>query len=126
MGSKFFSSIISGLFLSEILRKKSLILKNLPNVPTVVLKRFNELFSGVHILTLLEDIQNTFTDEKNKELKIRNNLRVIATCKPEKINNLSEALLSRFTVIYVSFYDEIEEKKVFKSENNQDLIIIIN
>ena len=94
MGSKFFSSIISGFFFYNF-EKKYLILKNLPNVPTVVLKRFNELFSGVHILTLLEDIQNTFTDEKNKELKISNNCRVIATCKPEKINNLSEVLLSR-------------------------------
>ena len=115
---------LPGLFLSAILRKKSLILKNLPNVPTVVLERFNELFSGAHILTLVEDIQNTFTEEKNKELKISNNFRVIATCKPEKVNNLSEALLSRFTVIYVSPYDSIEEKTVLKSESNEDSKII--
>ena len=115
---------LPGLFLSAILRKKSLILKNLPNVPTVVLERFNELFSGVHILTLIEDIQNTFTKEGNKELQISNNFRVIATCKPEKVNNLSEALLSRFTVIYISPYDENEEKRVLKSESNQDSIII--
>lgn len=115
---------LHGLFLSAILRKKSLILKNLPNVPTVVLERFNELFSGVHILTLVEDIQNTFTKEGNKELKISNNFRVIATCKPEKVNNLSEALLSRFTIIYISPYDENEEKRVLKSESNQDSKII--
>ena len=115
---------LPGLFLSAILRKKSLILKNLPNVPTVVLERFNELFSGVHILTLVEDIQNTFTDEKNKELKISNNFRVIATCKLEKVNNLSEALLSRFTVIYVSPYDSTEEKTVLKSKSNQDSKLI--
>jgi len=115
---------LPGLFLSAILRKKSLILKNLPNVPTVVLERFNELFSGVHILTLIEDIQNTFTKEGNKELQISNNFRVIATCKPEKVNNLSEALLSRFTVIYISPYDETEEKRVLKSESNQDSMII--
>ena len=117
---------LPGLFLSAILRKKSLILKNLPNVPTVVLERFNELFSGVHILTLIEDIQNTFTKEGEKELKISNNFRVIATCKPEKVNNLSEALLSRFTVIYVSPYDSIEEKSVLKSESNQDSKVISN
>ena len=115
---------LPGLFLSAILRKKSLILKNLPNVPTVVLERFNELFSGVHILTLVEDIQNTFTKEGNKELKISNNFRVIATCKPEKVNNLSEALLSRFTIIYTSAYDENEEKRVLKSDSNLDSMII--
>ena len=101
-----------------------LILKNLQIVPTVVLERFNELFSGVLILTLIEDIQNAFTKEGNKELKISNNFRVIATCKPEKVNDLSEALLSRFTVIYASPYDESEEKRVLKSESNQDSMII--
>jgi hypothetical protein len=37
-----------GLILSAILNKKSLILKDMPQVKTIVLERFNELFSGKH------------------------------------------------------------------------------
>ncbi len=45
-----------GLILSAILNKKSLILKDMPQVKTIVLERFNELFSCKHNLTLVEDI----------------------------------------------------------------------
>ena len=57
-----------GLILSAILNKKSLILKDMPQVKTIVLERFNELFSGKHNLTINEDIHNTFTKRNDKEL----------------------------------------------------------
>ena len=37
-----------GLILSEILNKISLIWKDMPQVKSIVLERFNELFSGKH------------------------------------------------------------------------------
>ena len=56
-----------GLILDSIFKGKSLILKYLSNLPTVVLERFNELLSGSHNLTLNEDIYDTFTNKGNKE-----------------------------------------------------------
>jgi hypothetical protein len=105
-----------GLILSAILNKKSLILKDMPQVKTIVLERFNELFSGKHNLTLVEDIPGTLTTKENKELRNFNeNFRVIATCKPGDELKLSEALLSRFTVITCEPYNETEEKVVLES-----------
>ena len=105
-----------GLILSAILNKKSLILKDMPQVKTIVLERFNELFSGKHNLTLVEDIPGTLTTKENKELRNFNeNFRVIATCKPGDELKLSEALLSRFTVIACEPYNETEEKVVLES-----------
>ena len=72
-----------GLILSAILNQKSLILKDLPQVKTIVLERFNELFFGKHNLTLVEDIPGTLTTKENKEIRNFNkDFRVIATCKP--------------------------------------------
>jgi hypothetical protein len=69
-----------GLFLTAILGGSCLILKNLSNLPTIILERFNELFSGKHNLTLVEDIPGTLTTKENKELRNFNeNFRVIAT-----------------------------------------------
>ena len=105
-----------GLILSAILNKKSLILKDMPQVKTIVLERFNELFSGKHNLTLVEDIPGTLTTKENKELRNFNeNFRVIATCKPGDELKLSEALLSRFSVIACEPYNENEEKVVLES-----------
>ena len=50
-----------GLILSVIISKKSLILKDLPNVKTFVLECLNELLTGQQHLNLSEDIQNIFT-----------------------------------------------------------------
>ena len=102
-----------GLFLSAILGKKSLILKNFPNAKTVVLERFNELFSGQHTITLNEDIHQTFTDSDNREIiNFNNSFRIIATCQKGYEKRLSEALLSRFTVISVQPYSNEEQKQV--------------
>jgi len=110
-----------GLILSAILNKKSLILKDMPQVKTMVLERFNELFSGKHNLTLVEDIPDTLTTKENKELRNFNkDFRVIATCKPGDELKLSEALLSRFTVIACESYTEEEEKVVLPGSAVED------
>ena len=110
-----------GLILSAILNKKSLILKDMPQVKTIVLERFNELFSGKHNLTLVEDIPGTLTTKENKELRNFNkDFRVIATCKPGDELKLSEALLSRFTVIACESYTDEEEKVVLESSAVED------
>ena len=56
-----------GLFLNAILGGFNLILKNISNLPALVLERFNELFTGKYDITIKEDITNTITNE-NKEL----------------------------------------------------------
>ena len=102
-----------GLFLSAILGKKSLILKNFPNAKTVVLERFNELFSGKHNITLYEDIYDTFTETDNKELNnFNNSFRIIATCQEGYEKRLSEALSSRFSIIKAEPYSNDEQKEV--------------
>lgn len=112
--SNFVFEFKPGLFLSSILEGKSLILKNLSNLPTIVFERFNELFSGEHSLTLQEDINNTFTKENsNRKLsKFNDVFRVFGTCPPNSFTKLSEAVLSRFTVIYTHQYQPKDQKKV--------------
>ena len=101
-----------GLFLNAILQGQSLILKNLSNLPTIVLERFNELFSGKHNITLFEDIHNTFTKENDKELTdFNSSFRVFATCPANSATKLSEAVLSRFTVVYLHQYQYEDQKK---------------
>ena len=112
-----------GLILSAILGQRSLILVNLPNAKTVVLERFNELISGKHNLTLNEDIHQTFTTDKKKELSNFINFRIIATCRQGFENRLSEALLSRFTVLSIEQYSFEEQKEILfiKSKNKKKL-----
>ena len=105
-----------GLILNSILSGKSLILKYLSNLPTVVLERFNELFSGKHNLTLNEDIHDTFTKEGSKEFSnLGENCRIFATCSLGEQNKLSEAVLSRFTIICSDKYKPEEQKEVLIS-----------
>ena len=105
-----------GLILNSILSGKSLILKYLSNLPTVVLERFNELFSGKHNLTLNEDVHDTFTKEGHKEFSsLGENFRIFATCSLGEQNKLSEAVLSRFTIICTDKYKLEEQKDVLKS-----------
>lgn len=56
-----------GLILSAILNKKSLILKGMPQVKTLILEKFNELFSGKYNLILVDNIYDTFTIKENRE-----------------------------------------------------------
>ena len=112
-----------GLILSAIFGERSLILGDLPNAKTVVLERFNELISGKHNLTLNEDIHQTFTNEKNKEFSGFNNFRILATCRKGYENRLSEALLSRFTIISIDNYSKEEQKEILfiKSKGKKKL-----
>ena len=95
----------------------------MPNAKTVVLERFNELISGKHNLTLNEDIHQTFTNEKNKEFSGFNNFRILATCRKGYENRLSEALLSRFTIISIDKYSKEEQKEILfiKSKGKKKL-----
>ena len=105
-----------GLFLTAILGGSCLILKNLSNLPTIILERFNELFSGKCNITVNEDIPNTVTPENNKELtEFNKNFRVFGTCPPGATSQLSEAVISRFSLIYVGEYALDEQKTVLQS-----------
>ena len=105
-----------GLFLTAILGASCLILKNISNLPTIILERFNELFSGKCNITVNEDIPNTITPESNKELsEFNKNFRVFGTCHPGATSQLSEAVISRFTLIYVGEYTLNEQKTVLQS-----------
>jgi len=112
------------LILSAILNKKSLILKDISKVKAVVLERFDEIFSGKHNLILYEDISGTLTTRENKEIRNFNqNSRVIATCKSGEEIKLSEAILSRFTVIACEPYTEEEKKILLKNTGVENLDI---
>lgn len=105
-----------GLFLIAILGGSCLILKNLSDLPTIILERFNELFSGKCNLTISEDIPNRITTEGNRTLSdFNSNFRVFGTCPPGATSKLSEAVISRFTIIYVGEYEPEEQKTVLKS-----------
>ena len=106
----------SGLILNSILSGKSLILKYLSNLPTVVLESFKELFSGKHNLSLNVNIHDTFTKEGDREFSnLGENFRIFATCSLGEQNKLSEAILSRFTIICSDKYTMDEQKDVLKS-----------
>lgn len=110
-----------GLILTAIFNDRSLILKNLSKVKTSVLERFNELFSDKNIITLSEDTTNTFTSDKNKEWKDFPNFRIIATSTLNDEITLSEAILSRFTIINVDDYNEKERKMVLSKKSGEDI-----
>ena len=110
-----------GLIFSSIIEGCPLILKNLPNLPTIVLERFNELLATQHTLTINEDIHNTFTKKDDKELfNFSDKFRIFATSQANDINKLSDAVLSRCSLIYASPYSLNEQEIALKNfiENN--------
>ena len=116
-----------GIFTSAIIRECNLILKNITSVKTENLERLNEALTGNKKITLNEDTQNSFTEENNKEI-IFNNFRIVGTCNEGEETSLSEAFLSRFTLIYVNNYTEDEETEVLKSivDDEEDITTINN
>ena len=105
-----------GLIFSSIIEGCPLILKNLPNLPTIVLERFNELLSTQHSLTVNEDIHNTFTDKNNKELcNFSSKFRIFGTCQTNEVNKLSDAILSRCSLVYASSYTINEQETALKN-----------
>ena len=89
-----------GLITYAYLGRENLIIKNLSYLDTSIIERFNELFSESQIITLNEDIHKTFTEKKDKILKL-DHIRLISTSYPEYENKLSEAMLSRLTLLEV-------------------------
>ena len=109
-----------GLITYSYLGKENIILKNISYLETSILERFNELFSESQIITLNEDIHKTFTEQKDKIIKV-DHIRVIATSYSEYENKLSEAIASRFTLLEVNSYNEKEEDimlRLYSEENN--------
>ena len=109
-----------GLITYAYLGKENIILKNISYLDTSILERFNELFFESQMITLNEDIHKTFTEEKDKILKLEH-IRIIATSYSEYENKLSEAIISRFTTIEVKPYSEKEENimiRLYSKENN--------
>jgi len=103
-----------GIFISARIKGCNLILKNITYVKTKNLERLNEALTGNKKITLNEDTQNSFTPENNKEISFSNDFRVVGTCNEGEETSLSDAFLSRFTLIYVDKYLEEEELKVLK------------
>ena len=103
-----------GIFISARIKGRNLILKNITNVKTENLERLNEALTGNKKITLNEDTQNSFTPENNKEINFSKDFRVVGTCHEGEETSLSEAFLSRFTLIYVNKYNKDEELKVLR------------
>ena len=110
-----------GILLSAVIKKKSLILKKIADVKTENLERLNECLTGNKKITLNEDIQNTYTKENKKEINLGKDFRIIATCNEGEESKLSDAFISRFTLIYVNKYTKDEEKKVLSSKELERL-----
>ena len=114
-----------GFILDALLKDRPFILKNISNLYSDVLERFNQFLTEEQKIILVEDIYDTFTEE-NKEVSFFNSIkkkRVLATANSGFESKLSEAILSRFTVINVENYKEEEEKTiidmVINSKNNK-------
>ena len=112
-----------GFILEALLKDRPFVLKNISNLYSDVLERFNQFFSEEQKIVLVEDIYDTFTKEENKEISFLNNPkknRVLATANSGFENKLSEAILSRFTVINVESYENEEEKIIIEMHINQE------
>ena len=107
-----------GFILDSLIKNKPFVLKDISNLHTDVLERFNQFFSEERKIVLIEDIYNTFTTNENKEIIFYTNNKILATANNDYENNLSEAILSRFTVINVESYEFEEEKIIINMEFN--------
>ena len=106
-----------GILLSAVIKNKLLILKKITDVKTENLERLNECLTGNKKITLNEDIQNTYTEENKKEISLGKEFRIIATCNEGEESKLSDAFLSRFSLVFVNKYSQNEEKNVLKKKN---------
>ena len=87
-------------------------------IPAKLLEKFNELFSG-YTITLLEDIYNTFSSSSDKEIRnFSKRIKFFAACPQVAATKLSEAVLSKFTTVYIETYTEEEQKYVLSSYSN--------
>ena len=100
-----------GFILDSLIKDKPFVLKDISNLHSDVLERFNQFLTEEQKIVLIEDIYNTFTDDEDKEIIFNSSNRILATANDGYENKLSEAILSRFTVINVESY-EFEEEKI--------------
>ena len=111
-----------GSILDAILKRKSLIIKDIHKIATEVFERFNEFFGTEKILNLNEDIYNTFfTKGEDNAIDIRQikeleniEIRIIATCPENTFQSLSESVLSRFSIIYVGQHEKKEKIRIIE------------
>ena len=94
----------TGILTEIIFSQSPIITENLPNLPTTVLERFNDLFNYNPKISLSEDTCNTFTDDYKDLSGFSDGFRVIATSTELAIRNLSDTAQSRFTIIYTTSY----------------------
>ena len=100
-----FTSVFkTGILTEKIFTQSPLIAENLPNLPTAVIERCNDLFNYNPKISLSEDTCNTFTEEDKELSGFADGFRVIATSTELAIRNLSDAAQSRFTIIYTTSY----------------------
>ena len=111
-----------GFILDSLIKDKPFVLKDISNLHSDVLERFNQFLTEEQKLVLIEDIYNTFTNDENKEIIFNSSNRILATANDGYENKLSEAILSRFTVINVESYEFEEEKIIINMEFNKSMI----
>ena len=111
-----------GFILDSLIKDKPFVLKDISNLHSDVLERFNQFLTEDKKISLIEDIYNTFTSDNNKEITFNTSNRVLATANDGYENKLSEAILSRFTIINVENYKLEEEKIIINMEFNKSNI----
>ena len=111
-----------GFILDSLVKGVPFILKDISNLHSDVLERFNQFLTEEQKLVLIEDIYNTFTNDENKEIFFNTSNRILATANDGYENKLSEAILSRFTVINVESYEYAEEKIIINMEFNNSIL----
>ena len=103
--SNYFIVFKPGFILDSLIKDKPFILKDISNLHSDILERFNQFLTEEQKIVLIEDIYNTFTTDENKEIIFNTSNQVLATANDGYENKLSEAILSRFTVINVESYE---------------------
>ena len=110
-----FTSVFkTGILTEKIFSQSPLITENLPNLPTAVIERCNDLFNYNPKISLSEDTCNTFTKEDKELNGFADGFRVIATSTELAIRNLSDAAQSRFTIIYTTSYTSDERDLIIQ------------
>lgn len=105
-----------GLFFNWHFRRILFNSKKFIQFTTIILERFNQLISRNCNITINEDIPNTISPESYKELSDFNkNFRVFGACPPGAACQVSKAIISRFSLIYVGEYSPNKQKTILQS-----------
>ena len=68
-----------GFILDSLIKDKPFVLKDISNLHSDVLERFNQFLTEEQKIVLIEDIYNTFTDDEDKEIIFNYSNRILAT-----------------------------------------------